>query len=62
MALQLIFLESDDPPEHGIILQEGTDRAVRVKGLKYADDIATILADRRSKIVVVINVAKDLCH
>ena len=42
MALQLIFLESDDSPDHGIILQEGTDREVRVKGLKDADDIATI--------------------
>lgn len=45
LALQLIFLECDDDPNHGIILQAGTNRAVRVKALKYADDIATISPD-----------------
>jgi hypothetical protein len=42
MALQLIFLQCDDRPDQGIVLQEGTESAVRVKSLKYADDIATI--------------------
>ena len=42
LALQLIFLECDDRPNHGIVLKANTDRAVRVKAFRYADDIATI--------------------
>ena len=45
LALQLIFLECDDRPDHGIVLKANTDRAVRVKALKYADDIATVSPD-----------------
>ena len=41
----LLLQQCDDHPDQGILLQEGTDRCVRVKSLKYADDIATISPD-----------------
>ena len=42
IALQAIFLQCDDDPRHGIVLQPGTPQAVRVKSMKYADDVGLL--------------------
>ena len=42
IALQAIFLQCDDDPRHGIVLQSGTPQEMRVKSMKYADDVGLL--------------------
>ena len=62
IALQLIFLQHDDNPQHSVILQRGTTRECRIGALKYVDDANIVSNSIAESSLRATNLARGSCE